>query len=191
MVSFQRPLARRAFRTRRPLRVDMRFIKPCSRLRGMRLGCQVRFIKKPCTPPLKIVLSIIAAKPMRCQSGVPNLGPYIHPYTQVFFLRWDGRVRLQWRHPLEQVVCNCRSIYGASGARVPFLRTKMVRARAYCFHTHHFSLFYASLKRSRTRPRRISSLSCRGVGVLPASFWRLRNVKLVLFSSSSKYWPLS
>jgi hypothetical protein len=27
------------------LRVDMRFKKPCSRLRGIRLGCQVRFIK--------------------------------------------------------------------------------------------------------------------------------------------------
>src|SRR5712691_866454 len=36
---------------RRPLRVDMRFINPCSRLRGMRLGCHVRFTLL--SPPLR------------------------------------------------------------------------------------------------------------------------------------------
>src|SRR5581483_429262 len=45
MVKLQRPLARRALMTRLPLRVDIRFKNPCSRLRGMRFGCQVRFIK--------------------------------------------------------------------------------------------------------------------------------------------------
>src|SRR5437899_1109085 len=53
------------------------------------------------------------------------------------------------------------------------------------------SYSYASLKRKSTRPSLISSLSCRGVGVLAVSFCRLRNVKLVLFSSSSIYWPFS
>lgn len=31
--------------TRLPLRVDIRFKNPCSRLRGIRFGCQVRFIR--------------------------------------------------------------------------------------------------------------------------------------------------
>src|SRR2546429_6901387 len=54
MLKFQRPLARRALSTRRPLRVAMRFIKPCSRLRGIRLGCQVRFMTKfLLSPPLR------------------------------------------------------------------------------------------------------------------------------------------
>jgi hypothetical protein len=37
-------LSRRALSTLRPLRVAIRFIKPCSRFRGMRFGCQVRFM---------------------------------------------------------------------------------------------------------------------------------------------------
>lgn len=37
-VSFQRPLRRRAASTARPARVCMRFMKPCSRLRGIRFG---------------------------------------------------------------------------------------------------------------------------------------------------------
>src|SRR6266568_2105437 len=53
------------------------------------------------------------------------------------------------------------------------------------------SYSYASLKRKSTRPSLISSLSCRGVGVLAVSFCRFKNVKLVLFSSSSMYWPFS
>src|SRR6266699_5398711 len=50
---------------------------------------------------------------------------------------------------------------------------------------------YDVLKRNSTRPSLISSLSCKGVGVFPLSLWRLRNVKFVLFSSSSMYWPFS
>src|SRR2546428_1271019 len=50
---------------------------------------------------------------------------------------------------------------------------------------------YASLKRKSTRPSLISSLSCRAIGVLAVSFCRLRNVKFVLFSSSSIYRPFS
>src|SRR2546425_1168370 len=53
------------------------------------------------------------------------------------------------------------------------------------------SYSYASLKRRSTRPSLISSLSCRAVGVLAVSFCRLRNLKLVLFSSSSIYWLFS
>lgn len=41
-VSEWRPLRRRAARTARPVRVRMRFMKPCSRLRGMRFGWYVR-----------------------------------------------------------------------------------------------------------------------------------------------------
>lgn len=37
-VRRQRPLARRDFSTRRPLRVAIRFMKPCVRSRGIRLG---------------------------------------------------------------------------------------------------------------------------------------------------------
>src|SRR2546421_7319907 len=53
------------------------------------------------------------------------------------------------------------------------------------------SYSYASLKRKSTRPSLISSLSCRAIGVLAVSFCRLRNVKFVLFSSSSIYRPFS
>src|SRR6266567_7555029 len=53
------------------------------------------------------------------------------------------------------------------------------------------SYSYASLKRKSTRPSLISSLSCKAIGVLAVSFCRLRNVKFVLFSSSSIYKPFS
>ena len=41
-----RPLARRALRMARPLRVAMRARKPCRRARFKRLGWKVRFISK-------------------------------------------------------------------------------------------------------------------------------------------------
>jgi hypothetical protein len=125
MVSFQRPLARRALRTRRPLRVDMRFMKPCSRLRGMRLGCQVRFIKKPCTPPLKIVLSIIAAKPMLCQSGIANLGlsqQYLAILLTTCFPELRDHAYSQPARVVKRMISIFRIIYGKSRAWVPFYR---------------------------------------------------------------------
>ncbi len=43
-VSRVRPFKRRALRMRWPERLDIRFRKPCSRRRGIRFGCHVRFI---------------------------------------------------------------------------------------------------------------------------------------------------
>src|SRR5436309_174035 len=106
----------------------MRFIKPCSRLRGMRFGCHVRFIE----PFFLLHLGFLVD--YSC-----------YPYN-LSIMEAEGRV-----------ICH----------------------------------IYASLKRKSTRPSLISSLSCRGVGVLAVSFCRFKNVKLVLFSSSSMYWPFS
>src|SRR5260370_21854991 len=53
------------------------------------------------------------------------------------------------------------------------------------------TVYYASLKRKSTRPNLMSALKFRATGDFPVSFCWLRKVKLVLFSSSSIYWPFS
>jgi hypothetical protein len=67
-VRRQRPLSLRALSTLRPLRVLIRFIKPCSRFRGMRFGCQVRFMVDFPHPFHAVYQGIIPASPARCQT---------------------------------------------------------------------------------------------------------------------------
>jgi hypothetical protein len=65
-VSRQRPLSLRACSTLRPARVLMRSMKPCLRLRGMRFGCHVRFIRYPFYTAFPCDYTLPAA---RCQTA--------------------------------------------------------------------------------------------------------------------------
>ncbi len=65
-VNSHRPLLRLDFKTLRPVRLDMRLIKPCTRLRGLFLGWYVRFIVLTIPPSFS---NYIIRQDIRQESG--------------------------------------------------------------------------------------------------------------------------
>src|SRR5579883_1389373 len=159
-----------------------------------------RPLRSPCQQKVECVSLALSDSPMsnRKHARKPSLNrcePAVHP--DVYIYRFFAA-----RTPMEGVKRNCWLHY--SSKRQPNavfgLAPWVVGIRA-TSKGHHPYWMVALLctrqttescelvrKMVTTRPKRSSSPSLMGVGVFGASFCRLMNVLLVLFSSSSRYW---